>query len=301
LCCDDIHPDELMDHHIDQLIVRGREKGLNIFDLMQASSVNPVEHYGLDVGLLREGDNADFIIVNDLKNFNIKESYINGLCVFKNGSIQFSIEKSGTPNKFFRKHVEKEAFEMPGKRGSYKVIGAIDGDLYTTSENHNLEEDDGLLVPDIENDILRIAVVNRYDNSAPALGWIKNTGLKSGALASSIAHDSHNIIVIGLSTEKMAEAVNLIVDNQGGISFADNNSADILPLPIAGLMSDESAEWVGNRYSELTARAIEMGSTLKAPFMTLSFMALLVIPELKIGDRGLFDVKEFRFVEASSS
>ncbi len=301
LCCDDIHPDELMDHHIDHLIVRGREKGLDIFDLIRAASVNPVAHYGLDVGLLREGDKADFIIVDDLENFRIKESYINGACVYKDGARLFNIEKSTTPNKFYRKHVEKEAFEMTGKRGSYRVIGAIDGDLFTSSENHILDDLDGFIVPDTDGDILRIAVVNRYDNSPPALGWIKNTGLKRGALASSIAHDSHNIIVVGTSTQKMAEAVNLIVDNQGGISFADEDSADILPLPIAGLMSSESAEWVGERYNELNIRAIDMGSTLKAPFMTLSFMALLVIPELKIGDRGLFDVKEFKFVENKSS
>ena len=186
---------------------------------------------------------------------------------------------------------------MKGSPGEYRVIEVLDGDLYTRSGLHYLKTNQGVVQPDNENDILGIAVVNRYRNSPPALAWIKQTGLKKGALASSVAHDSHNIIVVGLSVEDMAKAVNLIVDNQGGISYSWEKGVGVLPLPVAGLMSKQSAEWVGEKYEELTIAARDLGSKLKAPFMTLSFMALLVIPELKIGDRGLFDVKEFKFVE----
>lgn len=297
LCCDDIHPDELIGHHIDQLIIRGLKKGLSIFDLLQAASLNPVSHYKLDVGLLQPGDKADFIIVDNLEEFRVQESYINGECVFRDGQTQFKNLSTETPNKFCRKPVRKEDFQMFGSAGKYRVIGVKDGDLFTLSEIYRLKEKGGVVLPDNECDIIRIAVVNRYSDTKPVLGWIKNTGLQRGALASSIAHDSHNIIVMGIEVKDMADAVNLIVDNQGGIAYSDKGTGDILPLPIAGIMSNKSAEWVGNKYRELDKSVKEMGSVLSAPFMTLSFMALLVIPELKIGDRGLFDGKEFKFVE----
>ncbi len=297
LCCDDIHPDELLDHHIDWLIVRGLEKGLSIFDLLQAASLNPINHYQLDVGKLQPGDKADFILVKQLNKFIVRDNYINGNCVSRDGEIQFETNDSSHPNRFNRASVKKEDFEMPGQSGNYRVIGAVDGELFTTSEIHYLEAKEGVVLPDNENDIIRIAVVNRYRDSPLALGWIGQTGLKKGALASSVAHDSHNIIVMGISTEDMAQAVNLIIDNQGGISYSGGRDTGILPLPVAGLMSSQGAEWVGKKYQELNGRARELGSCLSAPFMTLSFMALLVIPELKIGDRGLFDVKEFNFVK----
>ena len=296
-CTDDIHPDELINHHIDQLIIRGLDKGLSIFDLLQVASLNPVNHYNLNVGLLQPGDKADYIVVDNLKEFRGLESYINGECVFREEQTQFKNLSTDTPNKFSRKPVKNEDFLMTGSAGKYRVIGVKDGDLFTSSEIYQLRESSGVVMPDNEHDIIRIAVINRYSDVVPALGWIKNTGLQRGALASSIAHDSHNIIVMGIEADDMAEAVNLIVDNQGGISYSDNGTGDILPLPVAGLMSNKDAAWVGNKYGELNERVKDMGSVLSAPFMTLSFMALLVIPELKIGDRGLFDGKEFKFVE----
>lgn len=297
LCCDDIHPDELLSHHLDWLIVRGLEKGLDIFDLLKAASLNPINHYGLDVGRLRKGDKADFIVVENLKKFIIRESYINGKCVYRVGETKALKHSVATPNNFARTYVSEDIFEMKGKTARYRVIGVIDGDLYTTSEIHEIKEVDGMLKPEDEQDIVRVALVSRYNNKPPALGWIKNTGLKNGAIASSIAHDSHNIIVMGTEVADMARAVNKVVDNQGGIAISNNGATEILPLPVAGLMSDEPVGIVGERYSTLNTIAREMGCTLAAPFMTLSFMALLVIPELKIGDRGLFDVKEFKFVE----
>ncbi len=300
LCCDDIHPDELLSHHIDWLIVRGQEKGIDIFDLLRAASLNPIEHYGLDVGKLEVGDKADFIVLENLEKFIVGESYINGKCVYKKGAKQEHIPLNKMPNNFARGYVQASDFEMIGKTARYRVIGALDGDLYTTSEIHEIQEVNGVLVPDNEQDIIRIALVNRYNDDPPALGWIKNTGLLNGALASSIAHDSHNIIVMGMDVKDMANAVNLVVDNQGGIAACCDSVNRILPLPLAGLMSDETVEIVGEQYKLLNTIAREMGCTLSAPFMTLSFMALLVIPELKIGDRGLFDVKEFKFVDPLS-
>lgn len=297
LCCDDIHPDELLEHHIDHLIKRGLRKGLSIFDLLRAASLNPVKHYNLDVGTLKEGDRADFIIINNIPEFKVEETYIDGVCVYSKGKINFKTESSIRPNSFNRDRVDEKDFLLHGTAARYKTIGVIDGDLYTTNEAHYLQAINNVVMPDNERDIVRIAVVNRYRNVAPSLAWIKNTGLKRGALASSVAHDSHNIVVMGVSEKDMADAVNLIVDNQGGISYSCAGEKEILPLPVAGLMSDMSAEWVGKKYEILNRKAWELGSSLKAPFMTLSFMALLVIPELKIGDKGLFDVKEFKFVE----
>jgi len=297
LCCDDIHPDELQKRHIDKLIVRGMKKGLNIFDLLKAASINPIKHYNLDVGMLQKGDKADFILVDDLEEFRVRETFINGKSVSEKGQIKFDAERTTTPNLFNRSYVKADDFEMKGNAGRYRVIEVIDGDLFTKSGIHYLDSMNGLVMPDNEQDIVRIAVVNRYRNTPPALGWIKKTGLKTGAIASSVAHDSHNIIVTGKSPEDMAKAVNLIVENQGGISCSGKNGEDVLPLPVAGLMSQENVKSVGEKYEELNKTAKHFGSKLQAPYMTLSFMALLVIPELKIGDRGLFDAKEFKFVE----
>jgi adenine deaminase len=300
LCCDDIHPDELLDHHLDKMIIKGLKNGLEIFDLLKAASINAAEHYKLDVGRLRVGDRADFILVEDLQTFRIKETVIDGKIIFRRGrGINIpKVKKPAPPNIFNRGKVRAADFETRGESGIYRIIGAIDGDLFTSCEKHYLKSHNGVLSPDIERDIIKIAVVSRYDNSSPALGWIKNTGLIKGALASSIAHDSHNIIVMGITGREMAEAVNLLVENQGGISIWSDEKSEVLPLPVAGLMSTGSAGEVGRMYSRLNKLAMENGSRLGAPFMTLSFMALLVIPELKIGDRGLFDVKEFKFVEA---
>lgn len=298
LCSDDLHPDDLIKNHINGLVRRALGKGLDIFDIIQAASINPVNHYKLNVGLLRPGDPADFIIIDHPESFKVLETYIDGHCVMKSGRIQFAVEKHEPVNRFNRGRVQTKDFQANGVSGNYRIIGAIDGDLYTRSEVHRLEAVDGVLSPDNEKDIIRIAVINRYRDSPVSLGWIKNTGLKKGAIASSIAHDSHNIIVMGLSCSDMACAVNLIIENQGGISCCTDEMQEVLPLPLAGLMSMEDAASTALKYERLTAMARSMGSVLTAPFMTLSFMALLVIPELKIGDRGLFDVKEFNFVDS---
>ena len=300
LCCDDIHPDELVENHLDRLIRRGLAKGLNIFDLLRAASINTIEHYGLDVGRLRKGEKADFILVGNLDRFDVLETIINGKTVYskEKGPMVFTGKSLPAPNRFNRGMVKDEDFNIYGADGSYRVIAAIDGDLYTRSETHEFKAKGGMLESDIERDIIKIAVVNRYSDEPPAIGWIKNTGLREGAIASSIAHDSHNIIAMGTNSREIANAVNLIIENQGGISAWSDKGKDVLPLPVAGLMSMKGAAEVGKKYNSLSRMAREMGSVLSAPFMTLSFMALLVIPELKIGDRGLFDVKEFKFVEA---
>ena len=294
-CSDDKHPDDLVLGHINQLCERAVKRGIDVFKVLQAACINPVAHYNLEVGLLQEGDAADFILVDDLVKFKVLETFINGELVAKNckcfvPSVPFEVLNNFNIDS---KHIED--FRLVSSSKKIKVIEALDGELVT----HKIVADglakEGCLISNTTKDILKISVVNRYQNTKPSIAFVKNFGIKEGAIASSVGHDSHNIIVVGTSDTFICNAVNLLIKNKGGICAVTKTKEKVVALPVAGIMSDQPAEIIGKAYAELDALAKAMGSNLSAPFMTLSFMALLVIPSLKLSDRGLFDVSSFDF------
>ncbi len=299
LCTDDSHPDDLIEKHIDELIRRGISKGVDFFNLISAATLNPVKHYNLNVGLLQQNDTADFIIVDNLSDFNVLETYINGQKVFANNTVNIKNIASLEINNFKRTSISVDDICIESKNNnSCRVIEAFDGELLTKEIVTEIMEINGKLVSNIENDILKIVVVNRYDNSAkPSVGFIKGFGLKTGALAESIAHDSHNIISVGVDDESIVKAINEVIFHKGGIAAFNGKKTFSLPLNIAGLMTNQDGFEVAKIYKNLNSVAKEMGSVLKSPFMTLSFMALLVIPDLKLGDKGLFKINDYNFVD----
>lgn len=300
-CSDDKHPDSLVEGHINQLCARAIAKGIDLYKVLKAACVNPVDHYNLDVGLLREGDPADLVIVKDLEKFEVQRTYIDGELVSENGVSLISGSKSGIINNFSRRKIEKEELAIIPKSShpfhTIEVIEALDGQLITNKIIASIPEVNGRLEPDVDNDILKIVVVNRYDDAVVAKGFIKNFGLKEGAIASSVAHDSHNIVAVGVDDESLCRAINLVIEMQGGVSAVGKGKEKSLALPVAGLMSNEDGYKVAEAYTEIDLMAKELGSRLSAPFMTLSFMALLVIPHIKISDKGMFDATKFEFIE----
>ncbi|MFI5219664.1 MAG: adenine deaminase [Bacteroidia bacterium] len=297
LCSDDKHPDDLLLGHINQLAARAVAKGHDVMTVLQCACVNPVKHYGLPVGLLQENDPADFIVVDDLKNFNVLQTYINGELVAEKGRSILLKKTHPLINNFSASKKSENDFEIKATDLQIKVIEALDGQLITKEIKSKVKSQNGLLESDIENDILKITVVNRYSNKKPAVAFIKNFGLKSGAIASTVAHDSHNIIAVGTTDAEICKAVNLLIENKGGLSCVDGNETSVIALPIAGLMSDKSCEEIGKAYSAIDKKVKQLGCKLRSPYMTLSFMALLVIPNLKLSDKGLFDGKEFKFTD----
>ena len=300
-CSDDKHPDDLLLGHINQFCERAIAKDIDIFKVLQVACVNPVKHYGLDVGLLKVGDAADCIVVENLYDFKTLQTYINGALVFDKGeskivSIDFEILNNFNTDK---KLVSD--FRYESNQSKIRVIECLDGELVTNEIIKDVTTDNGNLISNTETDILKMTIVNRYENSKSSTAFIKNIGLKEGAIATSIGHDSHNIIAVGVSDEAICKAVNLIIDNKGGICAVSDDSEKVVPLPIAGIMSDQNAETIGKAYSELDEMAKGLGSKLHAPYMSLSFMALLVIPSLKLGDKGLFDGDTFKFTSLEVS
>lgn len=296
-CSDDKHPDDLIRGHMNEIVARTLSNGYDLFDTLHACAVLPVRHYGLNVGLLQPGDPADFIIVDSAESMNVMETWIDGTAVCKNGEVLFPDISSKRINRFTPYEVEPADFLIHSQKSVQEVIIANDGELITGRESIPLPVQNGVVLPDPDRDVLKIAVVNRYKKAEPAVGFIKHFGIKNGAIASSVGHDSHNIIVIGSDDQKMARAVNLIMNEKGGISAVHGDQEDVLGLPVGGIMSDDPGEKVAAGYERLNKKAREMGSTLKAPFMLISFMALLVIPALKMSDLGLFDGEKFEFVE----
>jgi adenine deaminase len=294
-CSDDKHPDDLIVDHINRLCARAVAKQIDVFKVLQAACINPVNHYNLDVGLLNIGDAADCIVVEDLKAFKTLQTYINGKLVYDKGiskieSIPFEILNNFNCDK---KEISDFKFESNSKQ--IRVIEALEGQLVTNEVIADSLLKNGNLVSNIEKDILKMTVVNRYQNQQPAIAFIKNFGLKEGAIASSVGHDSHNIIAVGVSDEAICKAVNLIIENKGGICAVSNSEQKIVSLPVAGIMSDKDGKTIGLQYAELDKMAKQLGSSLHAPYMTLSFMALLVIPSLKLSDKGLFNGSTFKF------
>ncbi|WP_103020647.1 adenine deaminase [Salinibacter altiplanensis] len=300
-CSDDRHPDALADGHIDGLVRRALARGYDRFDVLRAACVHPVEHYGLDVGLLREGDPADLIVVDDLDALTVQRTYVEGELVAEAGKTNIERVDSAVVNRFDAEPVAPENFRVAVAGDRLRVITAADNQLVTGEEVVATPVEDGRAVADPNRDVLKLAVVNRYTGErAPSVAFIRGFGLDHGALASSVAHDSHNVVAVGTSDEALARAVNAVVQEDGGISAVgnDDDSGRALPLPIAGLMSNDPYDAVARRYTRLSTYVqAELGSPMDAPFMTLSFTALLVIPSLKLSDQGLFDGDAFGFVD----
>ncbi len=300
LCTDDKHPDDLIRGHINLMVKRLVEAGYDPIKVLRSTILNPIAHYNLQVGLLQEGDNADFIVVDNLRSFNVLKTFINGQLVAENGSSKIMPVAINPINRFEAEFISKETIQLAAPAGKVRIIEALDGKLDTNTIIDYPMIKDGMIVSDIERDYLKIMVINRYEKAKPAIALIKNFGLKQGALASTVAHDSHNIIAVGADDESLVKAINLIIESKGGIAAVVGDESNILPLPVAGLMSDKDGFQVAAAYEKLNKMAAQAGSKLGAPFMTLAFMALLVIPQLKLSDKGLFDGAEFKFTELAA-
>lgn len=295
-CSDDKHPDSLVLGHINDLCARAVGLGHDVFNVLRAACLNPIEHYKMPVGQLRVGDAADLILVDDLKTFRVKRTWVQGQLVAEEGRSLIASVPSTRPNTFACSRKGPDQFRFAATNGDLLVIEALDGQLITPKKWMPPTVHGDECIADTGKDLLKIAVVNRYHDTLPAVGWITNFGLKRGAIAGSVAHDSHNIVAVGTNDEDLCAAINQVIDERGGISLADGKHHRVLPLPVAGIMSDADAHTVADAYAAIDREAKDLGSTLSAPYMTLSFMALLVIPHLKMSDRGLFDGDTFKLV-----
>ncbi len=308
LCSDDMHPDSLVLGHINVLVKRALAHGHDLYDVLRAACVHPVEHYGLPVGQLRVGDPADLIVVDNTADFNILQTFIRGELVAENGATHIVSIGQSVINNFSVEPISEASLRLlcnseavDNETVVVRVIDALDGQLITTESRATLQCVHGAIESDTEQDVLKIVVINRYVMGTsttpivPSMAFIRNIGLKHGAIASSVAHDSHNIVAVGTNDADLCAAINAVIGERGGVSVSADGATDVLPLHVAGLMSNEDGYVIANRYSMLDARAKQLGSPLRAPFMTLSFMALLVIPQLKISDKGLFDGSAFTF------
>ncbi len=292
LCSDDLHPEMLMRRHINKIVAQLISEGFDVFDVIKSCTLNPARHYNLDSGLLQPGKPADFIIVKDYHNMDILETWIDGIKVYDRGKVLFNYEGTDAPNKFFCSKITERDIKIERAKTKMRVIEAFDGELLT-KEILISTQPGKPVIQDINSDTLKIIVKDRYNDAPPALGFVRGFGLKQGAFASSVAHDSHNIICIGTNDEDIVNAVNAIVEMKGGLAVAESNLINRLQLPVAGIMSDKPLETIASLYESLSAKVRSLGCRMSAPFMTLSFMALLVIPELKLSDRGLFDGNRF--------
>ncbi len=296
-CSDDKHPNDLVKGHINEIVESSVAHGYDLFDVLTAACVNPVKHYELEAGLLREGDPADFIVVDNLTNFRVMQTYINGELVAENGKSLIERVDADVVNNFNSSKKKPEDFVIAGNSKQIRVIEALEGQLITNEFHLPAKIENGNLISDVENDVLKLAVVERYSKGKPAIAFIKNFGFKKGAIASCVAHDSHNIIAVGVTDQDICGAVNAVIESKGGISVFYDRKAEVLPLPVAGIMTNEDGYITAEKYTKIDAIAKQLGTKLNAPFMTLSFMALLVIPKLKLSDKGLFDGSKFEFVD----
>jgi len=295
LCSDDLHPEMLVRGHINKLVSSLVKEGYDLFDVLGSCTINPVNHYNLNAGLLRPGDPADFIVVDDPAEMNILETWINGEKVFDRGRVLFKYSGAERVNNFKCSAIVPDNIKIRNRGGKIRVIEAFDGELLTKE----IFEDSGSgeWVNSLTGrDVLKIVVKDRYNDKPPATGFIKGFGLKNGAFAGSVAHDSHNIICIGTNDNDIVCAINQIVKMKGGLAVSFDGTINSMPLPVAGIMSDRPVSDVAGEYEKLSEMVKSLGCNLSTPFMTLSFMALLVIPELKLSDSGLFDGRTFRFV-----
>jgi len=295
LCSDDLHPEMLRDRHINKLIAKLIAEGFNKFDVLRSATVNPSVHYKLNAGLLRPGDYGDLIVVDSLERMNVLETWIDGIKVFDEGKVLFSYQPGLPVNNFNASKVTEHQIMIKNPGGRVRVIEAFEGELLTKQLIISAGDKE-YVECNLSDDILKIVVKDRYNDSPPAVGFINGFGLKRGAIASSVAHDSHNIIAVGINDTDIVNAINEVIRLKGGLSVSSEGKSDSLQLDIGGIMTTRSCNDLANDYERLNDLARSYGSTMQAPFMTLSFMALLVIPELKIGDKGLFDVNKFELV-----
>ena len=295
LCSDDKHPDDLLENHIRELVIRALAFDYSLFDVLRSVTYNPVKHYGLPMGLLQPGDPFDALLVDDLKKFHIQSAWIDGQQVVDNEHCLLSHHPAECLNYFVAEKVSLDQLRLPHPGLPCRIIVAHDGQLLTRQSIATMPEKNGMVEADFTNDVLFIAIVNRYKAAPPVVALIKGFGLTEGAIASSVAHDSHNVLAVGTSAEWLMVAINKVITHKGALVAVSPKAVECVPLPVAGLMSDQSADIIGPAYRKLNNEAKNMGSKLNAPFMTLSFMALLVIPELKLSDKGLFDGTQFEF------
>lgn len=297
-CTDDLHPDDLLKGHINKLVLRALERGYDLYEVLQVACRNPIAHYGLEIGQLREGDWADFILVDDLRAFGIVATYLRGQRVAESGHHNLPPLEVRGPNRFAAKPKQPSDFQLAAQSDKIRVIEVEDGALVTGGSIQQASIEAGFAVAAPERELLKITVVNRYQDAPPAVGFVRGFPMQMGAVASSVAHDSHNIVAVGVDDTSICAVVNALIDTKGGIAANRHERTEVLPLPIAGIMSDQPGPQVASRYGELNGFARRsLRCRLEAPFMTLSFLALLVIPELKLSDQGLFDGKQFQFVD----
>lgn len=294
-CSDDKHPDDLVKGHINQLVRRAVAAGHPAMKVLRSCILNPVDHYGLQVGLLRPGDDADLIVVKDLKDFDVLQTYIRGTLVAESRKTLIKSVKANTPNHFVAKKISPEQLAVKAAGDKMRVIKVIPGELITEEMIVTPKTENGQVVSDLDRDILKLVVINRYQKAEPAIAFINNLGFRSGAIASTVAHDSHNIIAAGTSDAEISRAINLLIKSKGGIVLVNDEQEHLLPLPVAGLMSADDGYKTAAAYENINHLTRQLGTTLEAPFMALSFMALLVIPKLKLSDAGLFDGTKFEF------
>lgn len=299
LCSDDKHPDSLLEGHINKLCARAVAKGIDPFKVLRTACINPVDHYKLPTGKLRVGDPANLVVLADLIHFEVVQTYINGELVAEKGQSFIPFIEEDTINQFDAAPINKKQLEInlknhPTKEGQIAVIEAIDGQLITNCIWMPPTEKEGLLISNTDHDVLKMVVYNRYHAATPKIAFIKNFGFKQGAIASTVAHDSHNIIAVGVDDDSIMQAINLVIQEKGGVSCVNEHHSKIVALPVAGLMSNADPYVVAAEYTLIDAMSKGLGSALGSPFMTLSFMALLVIPHLKLSDKGLFDGDQFK-------
>ncbi len=297
LCTDDSHPDDLINGHIDLLVRKAIKGGLDLFNVLKAACINPIIHYNLPVGMLQPGDRADFIIIDDFDKLNILSMYINGRCIFSNEKVHLENPAPLKINNFNTNKIGLKDIEIKSRGNNIHIIELVKDEIIT---KHSVEKSyliDGFVSQNLENDLLKIVYYNRYRPSDPQVGFVRNFGLKSGAIAQTIAHDSHNIVAIGCDDKDLILAINRIVELKGGIVYQDNDYSIEIPLEIGGIMSNDSIDIIAKKYTQITKLLKNKGCKHTSPLMTLSFIALIVIPEIKIGDLGIFDVKEFKFID----
>jgi adenine deaminase len=295
-CTDDAHPDSLSEGHIRDIVVRAFDLGYDVMEVLQIATLNPIRHYGLDIGLLQVGDPADFIVIDTFQNFGVEQTYVNGELIAERGKSSIPHKDVKPINNFNCQKKNADDFKYFPKTKLVKVIKAIDGELITESIDYKPKFSKDDVEIDLNKDILKITVVNRYQEAKPAVALINNFGLKKGAIATSVSHDSHNLIAIGTDNESISKVINALIETKGGMVVYDGEKIFSQSLPIAGLMATDDGFEVAKKYKELSEKAKEIGCTLTSPFMTLAFMALLVIPKLKLSDKGLFDGEKFKYV-----
>jgi len=297
MCTDDLHPDDLIDGHINRLIKRGIDAGYDFFDMLRSATLNPLQHYNLETGILRENDPADLVLIDNPKSFKVISTFVDGEKVFENPKTKIDHIKEHPINNFSCDRIKQGQLKITAKSNKITGIEAFDGQLFTKKRIFDARIKNGEVLSDIEKDILKIVVYNRYNKTNPSVAFIKGLGLKNGAIASTIAHDSHNIIAAGVNDEDIANAINRLIELKGGILVTENEKYDEIQLEIAGLLTQNDGKEIASKYKKLNQLVRSMGSTLNAPFMTISFMALLVIPEIKLSDMGLFDVRKFKIID----